>query len=489
MSTSAIVAAVLAAAERYPERNALTAGEESCTYSELVRRTQSAAALIRAKVDGTRVGIFLPNSLPFVPYVLGALWAGKTPAVLPTLAPIPLLKLMVAEAGLSTVFTSAELLPRLAEGGIPHVLIDPTYPTALDFALQERPEKAAVLLYTSGTGGRPKTVALSEENILSNAVGCKLATGFDDRAVMLAILPLFHAFGLTVTILLPLTTGARVVILERFTPRTVLKTIDEQRVTCLIAVPSQLRLLADDPTPCDGSSLWLCIAGAERLPDTVERQFMERFGHPVLPGYGATELSPVISLNIPETNHPASVGRVLPNLKVTIRSDDDKVCPVGEIGEVCVEGPCVMLGYLNDPEGTARVIRNGVFHTGDKGFFDSEGYLYLAGRSDEMVKIGGEKVYPLEVENALERMEGVEEVAIVAISDPKAGARLHAFIQRKRGAALDEAQLRVFCRDALEPHKVPRSFTFVDSLPRTITGKTDKRVLATSAAESQSVSR
>ncbi len=483
MNTSAILAAVLKSAERYADRTALICGEDKFSYSELVRRAQSAAAHIAKLAPGDNVGIFLPNSIHFPPHVLGALWAGKIVAVLPTLAPAPLLKLMFAEAKLTTVFTSADLAPRLAEAGVPYVLIDPAYPPADDFALQARPHEAAVLLYTSGTTGRPKAVALSEQNIISNAEGCREATGFDDRQVMLAILPLFHAYGLTVTNLLPLMTGSTVVVLERFVPRTVLNAIELHRVTTLVAVPSQYRLLALDPTPCDATSLWLCIAGAERLPETTEREFTERFGHAILPGYGATEVAPVISLNIPETNRPASVGRPLPNLKVTIRSEDDTVCPVGEIGEVCVEGPNVMLGYLNDPEATARKIRNGIFHTGDKGFTDADGYLYLAGRADEMIKIAGEKVYPAEVENALERIEGVEEAAVIALPDQKQGVRLHAFLQKKAGAMLDESRLRAACRELLEPHKVPRSFTFVDSLPRTITGKTDKRTLTASAGE------
>lgn len=483
MGTSTILAAVLKSSDRYADRAALICGEDKLSYSELVRRTQSVAAHIAKLAPGENVGIFLPNSIHFSPHVLGALWAGNIVAVLPTLAPAPLLKLMFAEVKLTTVFTSPDLAPRLVEAGVPYVLIDPTYPPANDFALQARPHEVAVLLYTSGTTGRPKAVALSEQNIISNAEGCREATGFDDRQVMLAILPLFHAYGLTVTNLLPLMTGSTVVVLDRFVPRTVLNAIERHRVTTLVAVPSQYRLLALDPTPCDATSLWLCIAGAERLPETTERKFTERFGHAILPGYGATEVAPVISLNIPETNRPASVGRPLPNLKVTIRSEDGTVCPVGEIGEVCVEGPNVMLGYLNDPEATARKIRDGVFHTGDKGFTDADGYLYLAGRADEMVKVAGEKVYPAEVENALEKIEGVEEAAVIALPDQKHGIQLHAFLQKKEGAMLDESILRAACRELLEPHKVPRSFTFVDSLPRTITGKTDKRTLTASAGQ------
>jgi long-chain acyl-CoA synthetase len=482
MSSSAIVAAVRASAAKYPEKIALIFAGQQITYAELVRRAQSAGAQIAREAAGESVGLFLPNSLDFAPYFLGALWAGKTVAVLPTLAPAPLLKFMTAEARLAMVFTSTEMAPRLAEAGVAHSVLDSAYPTASDFDLQPRTQQAAVLLYTSGTTGRPKTVALSEQNILSNIRGCCEGTGFDDQQVMLAILPLFHAYGLTVTMLLPLVTGSTVVIGERFAPRTVLGLIEQYRVSCIVAVPSQYRVMALDPTPCDGSSLWLCIAGAERLPDTTEREFTSKFGHPVLPGYGATEVSPVISLNVPQTNRPASVGKALPGVTVTIRSDDGVVCPVGEVGEICVEGPNVMLGYLNDPEATAKKIRNGVLYTGDKGFLDADGYLYISGRADEMIKVSGEKIYPVELENAIERIEGVEEVAIVALPDERHGLRLHAFVQRKPGAQLDETTLRAACREVLEPYKIPRTFTFVENMPRTMTGKTDKRSLATAAA-------
>jgi long-chain acyl-CoA synthetase len=481
MNTSAIVAAVRYSAAKFPGKAALIAGDQPICYSQLLRRTQSAAAHIAKQASGDNVGVFLPNSLDFAPYVLGALWAGKTVAVLPTLAPAPLLKFMAAEARLAMVFTSSDLAPKLVEADVTHSVLDGAYPSASDFEPQPRNHEAAVLLYTSGTTGRPKTVALSEQNITSNVRGCCEATGFDHRQVMLAILPLFHAYGLTVTMLLPLMTGSTVVISERFAPRTVLSTIEKYRVTCIVAVPSQYRVLAMDPTPCDASSLWLCIAGAERLPDTTEREFTARFGHPVLPGYGATELSPVVALNIPETNRPASVGKPLPGVKVTIRGEEGNLCSVGEIGEICVEGPNVMLGYLNDPEATAKKIRNAVLYTGDKGFFDADGYLYISGRADEMVKVGGEKIYPVELENAIERIEGVEEVAVIALPDPRLGFRLHAFVQRKPGAQLDEGMLRAACREVLEPYKIPRTFTFVDNLPRTMTGKTDKRSLVTAA--------
>jgi len=480
MTTSAILAAVRHAASLHPEKSAIIAGETRITYAQLERRAAAAAQCIAAQVKSNRIGLLCPNSPQFVEIFLGALWAGKTVAVLPTLAPAPLLKLMAVESRLEAVIAPPELRPRLVEVGVPALACETGETEPSQMKAAERGEEAAVILYTSGTTGRPKSVLLSEQNILSNAEGCRIATGFNDQQVMLAILPLFHAYGLTVTILLPLVTGATVVIPDRFIPRSVLQLIEKEKVSCLVAVPSQYRVLAKEPADFDASSLWLCIAGAERLPEHVAQDFQQRFGHPVVQGYGATEISPVVSLNLPETNRFGSVGKPLPGLRVTIRDDNDALLPATQVGEVCVEGPGVMLGY-NDPEATARKIRNGVLHTGDKGFFDPDGYLHLVGRADDLVKVSGEKVYPAEVETALEEVPGVDEAAVIAIPDEKHGARLHAFVQLKPGTAMNDSELRTAVRGSLEPYKIPRSFAIIEALPRTPTGKTDKKALAASS--------
>jgi long-chain acyl-CoA synthetase len=477
MPTSAIISAFRNVAARVPKKPALIGGDQIITYSQLEAQAAAAASEISKRVKGDIVALLIPNSLAFAPALLGALWAGKTVAVLPTLAPPPILKLMVGSVRAETVITSEEFVPRLVEAGIPCWLYEPAYVSASAVPVADREREAAVLLFTSGTTGMPKTVELSERNILDNMEGCRLETGFDDNQRMLAILPLFHAFGLTVTLLLPLVTGSTVVI-ERFIPRQILQTIEKLKVTCLIAVPSQYRLLTKDPTPADLSSIWLAIAGAERLPEQVAIEFEQRFHKTIVQGYGATEISPVVSLNLPQSNRFGSVGKPLPNLKVTIRDENDAVLPASEIGEVCIEGTAVMLGYFNDPASTARKIRNGILHTGDKGFLDPDGYLHLVGRADDLVKISGEKVYPAEVEAAVENIPGVDEVAVVAFPDEKHGSRLHAFVQLKPGTELNEAALRAACREILEPYKVPRSFSIVEALPRTMTGKTDRRALA-----------
>lgn len=478
MPTNAVISAFRSAVSQYPDKPALISGDQTVTYRELESQAAAAAKAIAGRVKSDTVALMIPNSLGFAPVFLGALWAGKTVTVLPTLAPPPIVKLMVASVHAETVVTAEEFVPRLMEAGIPCWLYEQTEtvdPAKVPVA--ERTREAAVFLFTSGTTGMPKTVELSERNILDNAEGCRLATGFDDKQVMLAVLPLFHAYGLTVTLLLPLITGSTVVV-ERFVPRQILQTIEKLRITCLIAVPSQYRLLTKDPAPADLSSIWLAIAGAERLPEQVALEFEQRFHKTIVQGYGATEISPVVSLNMPETNRYGSVGKPLPNLKVTIRDENDSVLPPAEVGEVCVEGSSVMLGYHNDPQSTVRKIRNGVLHTGDRGFYDVDGYLHLVGRADDLVKVSGEKVYPAEVETAIENIDGVEEVAVLAFPDEKHGSRLQAYVQLKPGASNNENSLRAACREMLEPYKVPRGFTIVEALPRTTTGKTDKRALA-----------
>jgi long-chain acyl-CoA synthetase len=482
MSASAIVSNFRQTASRFPDKAAIICGDLVISYSQLESQAAAAAASIAERVKGDMVAILIPNSPVFAPVLLGALWAGKTIAVLPTLAPPQILKLMVGSVRAETVITTEEFVPRLMEAGLPCWLYeDLPVRDAASVPVTDRLRQAAVLLFTSGTTGMPKTVELSERNILDNAEGCRLATGFDSNQKMLAILPLFHAYGLTVTLVLPLVTGSTVVV-ERFIPRQILQLIEKLRITCLVAVPSQYRLLAKDPTPADLSSLWLCIAGAERLPEQVAVEFNNRFRKTIVQGYGATEISPVVSLNMPETNRFGSVGKPLPNLEVSIRNDQDTVLGPGEIGDVCVQGSSVMLGYYNDSQATRRKIRNEILHTGDKGFLDADGYLHLVGREDDLVKVSGEKVYPAEVETIIETIEGVDETAVLAFPDEKRGSRLHAFVQLKPDSAMNDASLRAACREILEPYKVPRSFTIIKSLPRTVTGKTDKRALADMAA-------
>jgi long-chain acyl-CoA synthetase len=318
---------------------------------------------------------------------------------------------------------------------------------------------------------------LSDQNILTNVAGSRQLMRLGDE-VLLAVLPLFHSYGLTATLMLQIAHCSTVVLHERFAPRSVLQAIAEYRVTAFFAVASHFRLLLKEPSAADLSSLRICIAGAERLPEQLAADFQARFSVPLLQGYGVTETSPVIAINVPWANHPASVGSPLPNIRVSIRDENLRELPAGQTGEISVEGPNVMLGYYNRPEATAEKIVNGVLRTGDLGFLDADGYLYVAGRADDLVKMAGEKVYPAEVERAIEAAEGVEEAAVLPVRDEKRGFQLRAFVVARPGAQLSEAALREACRRRLEACKLPASFTFVEQLPHGPSGKLDKRALA-----------
>lgn len=478
MPPSAIVQTVRAQAARHAERLAVVSSDRTLTYADLERLAATTAAHIATRTRGKVVGVLFSNTPDFVGALLGALWAGKTVAVLPSVAPAPVIKFAVAEAKLQTVLTSSELAGRLADARVTPLCVDQLpFGTAGEIPLVNREQEAAVLLYTSGTTGRPKAVALSDQNVLSNAEGCSRACDFGGDEVMLAMLPLFHAFGLTVSCVLPLIVGGQVVLIERFTPRAVLQTIERHRVTCLVAVPSQYRLIGKDSMQVDTASLRLCISGGERLADRVASDFEARFLLPLLQGYGATEAGPCISVNTPRAHRFGTVGPPLPNLRVTLRQDGREQ-PVGETGEIWVEGPSVMLGYYNRPEATAEKLVNCTLRTGDLGFLDADGFLHLAGRTDDLVKLAGEKIYPSEVERVLEQVEGVEEAVVVGVPDEKHGMLLRAFVQPRPGARLTEAGLQSACRERLEAMKVPRHILVIDQLPRTLTGKVDVRALA-----------
>ena len=474
-SESLILAAVRAAASRRPDAPALVSPREVVSYAALERRAAAVASQL-AGTAGEVVGLLHPNSPGFAAGLLGALWEGRTVAVLPWVAPAPLLKLMAAEAGFRSVLAAEELAPRAVEAGLEPIVASPASDAAIDSPMKPLAMEAAVLLYTSGTTGRPKAVALSESNLLSNAEGCRVAGEFTRDDVMLAILPLFHAFGLTVTLLLPLSLGGKVILEDRFVPRTSLQSVAMHRVTAMIGVPSQFRLLAKEPAEVDATSLRLCIAGAERLGEHVGQAFEQRFSRPLLQGYGATESSPVVSFNRLRNNRPGSVGLPLPNVRVTIR-EGMRELTAGVHGEVCVEGPSVMLGYFHQPEATAQKIPRGVLRTGDRGWLDSDGYLHLTGRADDMIKVAGEKVYPAEIERVLEGIDGVEEAAVIGVDDAARGAALAAFVAARPGTTLDAAAVRAACRDRLDAARIPRTVAVVEQLPRSPSGKVDKKTL------------
>lgn len=350
-------------------------------------------------------------------------------------------------------------------------------------------ERPAMLLYTSGTSGRPKGVVLSHGNLLANLEGIREAIAVREDDVFLVMLPLFHAFAVTTTLLLPLVCGARMVMLQRFHPSTVFRSIAEDGVTVMVGVPSMYGLLAKVGLP-EGLSpegLRICIAGGEALPSQVGAAFHAVFGLPLVEGYGATECAPVVCVT-PDgvTPRPASVGPPLRDVELRVVDREGRSLPAGAIGELEIRGPNVMLGYWKNAEATAEVLRDGWYRSGDLASLDEDGFCTITGRLREMIIVGGENVYPREVEDVLLRVPELQEAAVVGVPDERRGEMPVAFVVARPGAEVDGKALRAFCAENLAAYKVPRRIELRDELPKTLTGKVFKRKLLADESQGRS---
>jgi long-chain acyl-CoA synthetase len=324
----------------------------------------------------------------------------------------------------------------------------------------------------------PKGVPLTHHNLLSNARSMisRLKGGPDD--VFLSVLPLFHAFGLTGLLIVPLLLGSEVTY-ARFTPERVANLTAERKASVLIAVPSMYRLLVRSRISADSMrTLRFGISGGDALPASVRDGFRDRFGRELFEGYGLTETSPVVTVNTPEEHKPGSVGRVVPGVNVRIQGPDGKPQPAGEEGEVQVRGPNVMPGYyLRPAENAAAFTSDGWFRTGDFGFLDAEGYLTISGRIKDIIVRDGEKVMPREVEDVLEQHPKVTDAAVVGEPEPGRGEAIVAYVAPAGRDLPSPEELRNFCRGRLAEFKVPRRFIFAPDFPRGATGKILKREL------------
>ena len=331
----------------------------------------------------------------------------------------------------------------------------------------------AVILYTAGTTGHPKGVALTHANLASNARAAASLYELDRTSWALMVLPLSHSYGLTVmnagNIL-----GTKGVLLRWFNPDGVLEAIQHYRVESMSAVPTMLVYLLNYPDAArfDTSSMRLWGSGAAPLPLEIVEPFERKFGGRILEGYGLTEASPVVSAHrLSGARKLGSVGQALPGVAVAILDDGDRPLPPGELGEVCVQGPNVMQGYYRLPEETARTLRNGWLHTGDVGRLDADGYLYIVERKKDLIIRGGFNIYPREVEEVLYAHPAVAEAAVVGVADVLMGEEVLAFVALKSGAATDAGALIGFCQERLARYKCPRQIRFVDALPKSPIGK------------------
>ena len=442
------------------------------TGGRLLEASRASAGALAAATGRERVGLLLPNCVGYPAALLGAIWAGRTAVPLnPALKPNEL-DFLLRDAGIDAVVVAEATAPLVAELGVrPLPLADllrfekpaPSAPADAD------PDGGAVMLYTSGTSGKPKGVPLTRANLLSNARALIDRAALKEGEVFLGVMPMFHAFGLTGSLVMPLLLGSEVTYQPRFHPEWTAAVITERKVTVFIGVPPFFGLLARSRGHDEGlRGVRLPVSGGEALPAAYRDAYRQRFGRDVLEGYGLTETSPVISVNLPDENRPGTVGKPLPGVQVRI---------AGEDGEIQVRGPSVMKGYYNRPEETSRAFTaDGWFRTGDMGRLDADGYLSITGRIKELIIRGGEKIMPREVEEVLGQFPGVQEAAVIGEPDGDRGEAVVAFIIPGDTPPAPEA-LRDFCRARLAEFKVPRRFIIARDLPRGPTGKLLKRAL------------
>lgn len=437
-----------------------------------------------------RIGVMLPTSGLFPATAIAAWTIGRTLVPINYLLSRSDLEYVARDAGLDAIVTVGPMLdliggpiPGLAEIRPDQMRFKGIPPIRLTNPLKR--DDLAVVLYTSGTSGRPKGVMLTCGNLAANARQCQEWVQFGASDRILGVLPQFHSFGLTVLTMLPLATGASAVYTARFVPRKLVDLARQHKPTALVAIPSMynaLRLLRDAPAD-SFASLRFAVSGGEPLPEAVFDGFKEKFGLEINEGYGLTETAPVTNWCRPSEQRRKCVGMALPGIEQRIVGPDGRILGPNEDGEVRMKGPNIMKGYLNLPEETAAVFdEHGFFKTGDMGRLDERGMLSITGRIKEMLIIGGENVFPREIEEVLNRHESVKESAVIGMNDGMRGEVALAFVELKEGASFDESALKVWCREHIAGFKVPRDIRLIKELPRNPTGKIMRRKLSPAIA-------
>lgn len=342
----------------------------------------------------------------------------------------------------------------------------------------------AVLQYTGGTTGVPKAAVLTHANLYANTMQCSnWMVGLEQgNEIMLAVIPFFHVFAMTVALNLAIANGMTIIIHPKFDLKHVLADIDAKKPTLMPGVSTLYATINNARTldKYDLTSIKYCISGGGPLPVDVKKQFEKLTGCVVVEGYGLSETSPVTHCNpLMGENKAGSIGMPLPGTIAEIIDKDDHVTVMkqGEIGEVCISGPQVMQGYLNRPDETDNVMRNGRLHTGDVGYMDADGYFYIVDRLKEMIVVGGYKVFPRNVEEEIYSHPAVSECAVVGLEHPTRGQMIKAYIVLKTEQVLDEAGLKAHLKPRITAYALPHVVEFRESLPKSAVGKILKKEL------------
>lgn len=486
-----------------PDAVAVRFRDRSYTYRQINEETNRYANLMShfGVGKGDRVCIWLPNGLEFIYSFFGILKLGALAVPMNDLfkerEALYILRnsgsklLITSKKKLSIVEEIYDQLPDLKTVAVtenvthknPHVFpIEKSLENknVTRTAKELSPDHGACILYTSGTTGDPKGVELSHYNLTTNAEFYADCIELTEQHYGCIVTPLSHLLVLMAGLILIFIKGGKFYLFEKFHTKDVAAKIHEENINFFIGVPAMYYMFLNLPEEkrYDMSCLEICITSGAHMPLEVRQKFESRFETITIQAYGQTESSPVITVDqLSRERRFESVGYPLPHIDVRIVDQDGKPLPAGEEGEIVARGHCVMKGYWNNPDETAKTVKNGWLHTGDIGKMDEDGYVYLLDRLKEVIISGGYNVYPKELENVLYQHPAVLEAAVVGIADDRLGEVPKAFIVLKEGCTVTEEEIQRFSLERLASYKQIRQVEFIDEIPKTPTGKLMKRKL------------
>jgi long-chain acyl-CoA synthetase len=504
-------------ARKYPDREAVVSGATRFTFGQLNAMANQVANGLRALGvgRGDNVALTCPNVPYFHIAYYGILKTGAAVVPLNILLASPEIAYHLKDCNAKAFFCfeGSTALPVgetghqglvESETGAHFILMtaDPAAPPPKDGmttlgmltrgqpatfeTASTSPEDTAVILYTSGTTGRPKGAELTQSNLVLNAMVARdlYLPVAQDQNVALVALPLFHVFGMTVQMNAMMLLSSTQVLLPRFDAALALEMMLIERVNFFCGVPTMFWGLLNEArstginTAPIAENMRICISGGAALPVELLRAFEQTFSVPILEGFGLSETSPVICFNqLGFERKPGSIGRPLFATEMRLVDDSDSPVTQGQAGEIVVRGHSVMKGYYNRPEATAEAMRGGWFHTGDIATMDQDGYFYIVDRKKDMILRGGYNVYPRELEEVLMTHPAVSLAAVIGVPHPVLGEEVKAYIIRKPDVTITVEEMSVWCKEQMAAYKYPRLIEFRDSLPMTATGKILKRQL------------
>jgi long-chain acyl-CoA synthetase len=478
-------------AAKHPEHDALRVNGQGVTYQQLHGMAAKVAGTLRENgiEPGDRVAVILPNVPAFPVVYWGILMAGGIVVPMNPLLKAGEIDYFFTDSGTKIAFVWPDFVPEATKGaansGTRIVECGPLGPNDFDGGepvgepLERADDDTAIILYTSGTTGRPKGAELTHRNIHLNAL--RSATVIQEIRtddVVMGCLPLFHVFGLVVGLNAATIAGASLALIPRFDPEAAIEVIEKERVTVMQGVPTMYAAILNHPRSdgMDASSLRTCVSGGSAMPLEVMRAFEDTFDAVILEGYGLSETSPVASFNMLDRERkPGTIGVAIPGCEMRCVDADGDEVPVGEVGEIAIRGDNVMKGYWNKPEATAEAIPDGWFRTGDLATMDDEGYFTIVDRKKDMILRGGMNVYPREVEEVIYTHPDVVEVAVVGMPDDLLGEQVGAAVTLREGSTATADDIIEFTKERIAAYKYPRTVWVVDELPKGPTGKILRR--------------